>query len=56
VGPTGFTGISFIPGTERAMCAFQDGSVGIYHVIKKQMELTTKVGNQQHRPVGDHAA
>lgn len=30
-------------GSQRALCAFQDGSVGIYHLTQRQMEFQTKV-------------
>lgn len=45
VGTTGFTGLVFMPGTPRALCVFDDGSVCVYNIRKKYREF---VSNPAH--------
>eukprot|EP00753_Platysulcus_tardus_P016802 PLAT6049.1.p1 GENE.PLAT6049.1~~PLAT6049.1.p1 ORF type:complete len:1230 (-),score=555.27 PLAT6049.1:33-3722(-) len=41
VGRYGFHTISFVPDTDRALCAFADGAVGVYNMTRRKMEFQT---------------
>ena len=47
VGHTGLNTFTLIPNTSRAICSFVDGSVSVYHLLKKQKEFTSKPGHTE---------
>eukprot|EP00743_Colponemidia_sp_Colp-15_P006499 GILK01006998.1.p1 GENE.GILK01006998.1~~GILK01006998.1.p1 ORF type:complete len:1239 (+),score=161.70 GILK01006998.1:69-3785(+) len=47
VGITGFQNVQFIPFTDKALCSFRNGSVGIYDIAKRKMEFSTQPGHTE---------
>lgn len=43
VGHTGFQSFVFLPKSERALCSFVDGSVGVFHLGRRQLEWMSSV-------------
>ena len=43
IGLSGINDFVFLPSTERALCAFVDGSVGVYNLTKRQLEWLSNV-------------
>lgn len=44
---TGFQAVAFIPGEQQALCAFTDGSVGVFHLGQKQMQYRGLPGHTE---------
>eukprot|EP00899_Mesostigma_viride_P007613 jgi/Mesvir1/16853/Mv15740-RA.3 len=44
---TGITALTFIPGSDRFVCTFKDGMVGVYSVSKRRLEWSTQGGHSE---------
>jgi hypothetical protein len=47
VGRAGFHSVMFIPGTELLLCSFHDGSVGVFHMVTRQMKFQGLPGHTE---------
>ena len=56
VGNCGFHSMTFVPGSQQALCAFGDGSVAVFHMGKRQTQFhgspghTETIFDVQYRP------